>query len=238
MNIFDRDCYIIDLTHPIDENVPTWEGECGFKAFVDIDYKDHGDNVRLMRYEMFAGVGTHMDSPSHFYEESKNIADILPENLCAKTCVMDISYKVINNSDYMISIDDINEWEIENGQVEAGSLFLFYTGWSLNWTTDPDKYRNEDDFGRLHLPGVSLDAVDLLLARGIVGVGIDTLSIDGGNLEPIAHKKILGAGSKYIIENVANLDRMPATGAYAVVAPLKIVGGSEAPVRMFGFVKK
>ena len=40
MSIFKQDFYLIDLTHNIDENVPTWEGECGFKSFVDIDYKD------------------------------------------------------------------------------------------------------------------------------------------------------------------------------------------------------
>lgn len=240
MNIFGQDCYIIDLTHSIDENIPTWEGERGFKSFVDVDYKDHEDHVRLMRYEMFAGIGTHMDSPSHFCEGGKSVADILPENLFAKACVMDISFKIINNPNYMVSVEDLLDWESENGKILPGSIFLIYTGWSLKLSSDPEGYRNEDEFGYLHLPGVSLACADLLVEREVFAVGIDTLSIDGGNLEPVAHKKILctGSSSRYIIENIVNLDRMPATGAYVVVAPIKISGGSEAPVRMFGVIKK
>ncbi|KKP29329.1 MAG: hypothetical protein UR12_C0010G0046 [candidate division TM6 bacterium GW2011_GWF2_30_66] len=238
MSIFEQDCYIIDLTHSIDQNLPTWEGECGFKSFVDIDYKDHEDNVRLMRYEMFAGIGTHMDSPSHFCEGGKSVADILPENLVAKACVMDISFKIINNQNYMISKEDLLDWESENGRVLPGSIFLIYTGWSLNLALDADRYRNEDEFGDLHFPGVSLECAEILVEREILAIGIDTLSIDGGNLEPLVHKKILCTGSRYIIENIANLDRLPAIGAYVVVAPLKISGGSEAPVRMLGFIKK
>jgi kynurenine formamidase len=237
MSIFEEDFYIIDLTHPIDETVATWEGECGFKDFIDVDYKDHSDHVRLMRYEMFAGIGTHIDSPAFFYEGYKTVIDILPENLFAKACVMDISYKIINNPDYMVSTDDINEWESENGKILPNTLFLFYTGWSLNWA-DPEKYRNEDEFGQVHFPGVSLEAADDLIDRDVLGIGIDNLSIDGGKVQPEVHKKFLGTGSKYIVENIANLDRLPATGAHVIVAPIKVIGGTEAPVRMFGFVKK
>jgi len=236
MSILKGEFNIIDLTHSIDENVATWEGECGFKSFIDIDYKDHVDKVRLMRYEMFAGIGTHMDSPSHFCEGGKSIADICPENLFAKACVMDISLKAAQDTDYMVSLEDMRQWESENGEIEVGSIFLFYTGWSANWA-DKDKYRNEDEFGNLHFPGISLPVAQFLIDREVVGVGIDNLSIDGGNLEPVFHKKFLGAG-KYFVENIANLDRLPATGAYVVVAPIRITGGSEAPVRMLGFIKK
>jgi kynurenine formamidase len=41
-----------------------------------------------------------------------------------------------------------------------------------------------------------------------------------------------GAG-KYQLENVANLGRVPAVGAYLIVAPIKIEGGSGGQVRIF-----
>lgn len=237
MNVFGKDCYFVDMTQLIDEDVATWEGECGFQPFIDIDYNDHKDKVRLMRYEMFAGVGTHIDSPAHFHRDHKTVSDILPENLISKANVLDVSFKVIGNPDYMVLPDDIFEWENENGIIESGSIFLINTGWSKYWT-DKIKYRNEDEIGKLHFPGLSLDAAEILIERDVLAIGIDTLSVDGGYSEPDVHKKFLGIGSKYFLENVSNIDRLPAKGSIVVVAPLKVKGGSEAPVRMFGFVEK
>jgi kynurenine formamidase len=41
----------------------------------------------------------------------------------------------------------------------------------------------------------------------------------------------------YVLTNVANLDHMPASGAIAMVAPMKVTGGSAAPVRILALVK-
>jgi kynurenine formamidase len=41
----------------------------------------------------------------------------------------------------------------------------------------------------------------------------------------------------YVLTNVANLDRMPANGAVAMVAPVKVAGGSMAPVRILALVR-
>lgn len=237
MSIFESNYHVVDLTQIIDKAAPTWENECGFQSFIDVDYKDHRDCVRLMRYELFAGIGTHIDSPLMFSQDSKCVTDILPENLCVKACVLDISYKIAKDPDYMVSRSDICDWEEQNGIVQAGSMFLVSSGWSKNWF-DPKKYRNEDEEGLVHFPGISLDAAELLISRAIVGIGIDTLSVDGGFLEPVVHKRILGTGSMYIVENIANLDRLPAIGALVFIGPMKIKDGSEAPVRMLGLVSR
>jgi kynurenine formamidase len=44
-----------------------------------------------------------------------------------------------------------------------------------------------------------------------------------------------GAG-KYGLQCLCNLDRLPATGALIVAAPLKILGGSGSPLRVFAIV--
>lgn len=45
------------------------------------------------------------------------------------------------------------------------------------------------------------------------------------------HKIVLGA-DKYIVENISNLEKMTAIGAYVLTLPIKGSGLTEAPVRM------
>jgi len=230
LNLFEN-MAIIDLTHPIDENIPTWEGDSGFKIHIDMDY-DKG--ARVIRYEMRAGIGTHIDAPAHFFQGAATASDIIPEKLFVKACVIDVREKVAGNSEYMIGQEDIVQWEAKNGTIEKGTLCFFYTGWSNYWS-DFKKYRNEDVRGVMHFPSIDQTAAELLIERDVVGIGIDTLSPDlpGGTFA--VHKKVLGAG-KYMLENVANLDKMPSLGAYVIVAPLKIKNGAESAVRLFGLV--
>jgi kynurenine formamidase len=47
---------------------------------------------------------------------------------------------------------------------------------------------------------------------------------------------MLGAG-KYQIENMANLDRLPATGAIAVIGVLPVMDGSQAQARILGLLR-
>ncbi len=46
------------------------------------------------------------------------------------------------------------------------------------------------------------------------------------------HHIINGAG-KYILEDIANLDKLPPTGATLIIAPIKIEGGSGGQARIW-----
>ena len=50
--------------------------------------------------------------------------------------------------------------------------------------------------------------------------------------------KLLFSKNKYIIENMANLHKLPARGAYVIALPLKIEKGGEAPARVVGLVRR
>lgn len=225
----------IDLTHTVDHTIPTWSGSCGFSHEVKMDY-DQG--VRVLSYKCHAGAGTHMDAPAHFFREGAVIADIPLDQLIVPACVLDLRSKMDPN--LLISPEDIIEYEKRWGLIETNALVLAYTGWEQYWG-EPDRYRNLDSSGKMHFPGFHVDAAELLLKRGIAGIGIDTLSPDGANDKPgnkfPVHEAILGAG-KYIIENAANLSKMPARGAYALALPLKISIGAEAPIRLVGLVQR
>ena len=90
----------------------------------------------------------------------------------------------------------------------------------------------------MHFPGYSEDAARFLAeGRNALGLGIDTLSLHPGSAKNLAVSRYTLAHGLYVLTNVANLGRMPANGAVAMVAPMKVAGGSAAPVRILALVR-
>jgi kynurenine formamidase len=88
----------------------------------------------------------------------------------------------------------------------------------------------------LHFPGISAEAAAALVGRGVAAVGIDTANIDRGPSSDFqAHQILLGANIP-AFENVAALDALPARGATVIALPMKIEGGSGAPLRIVAVV--
>jgi kynurenine formamidase len=111
------------------------------------------------------------------------------------------------------------------------------TGWESRWNS-AKQYRNADAKGTMHFPGYSEDAAKFLIgARNTLGLGIDTLSVDYGPSQDFPVHQFSLAHSVYHLENVANLDRVPASGGIVVVAPIKLQGGSGGPVRILALVR-
>lgn len=129
-------------------------------------------------------------------------------------------------------MQDIISFEERYGTIEPNSLFIAYTGWSRYWH-DPEKYRNEDDYGIMHFPTYSVEAALLLMERNIAGIAIDTLGPDRPDSGYPVHKIVLSQG-KYIVENIACADQLKPTGNYVVVLPLKLAC-AEATVRIIAF---
>lgn len=218
----------IDLTHRLTPDVPTWDGSCGFRARMVTDYNQ---SCRVFRYDM-AGTGTHIDAPNHFIPGAMSVADIPLQQLIVPACVMNIADKA--HADYLITAEDIEDFENMHGKIPANSLFIAYTGWSQYWQ-QPQRYRNPDANNVLHFPAYSTASAELLIARDVAGIAIDTLSPDSTDLTFPVHQIILGAG-KYIVENVANAQLLPPTGAEILVMPLKIDEGTESPLRLVALI--
>ena len=218
---------ILDLTHPLSSEVPTWNGSCGFCLEIKQDYDKM---FRVQQVKMHAGIGTHMDAPSHCIQEGHSIADIPLEQLIVPVCVIDVS----KEADYEISFEDIENYERTYGIIPKGSLVIGYTGWSRFWN-NPDAYRNIDANGQMHFPAFSSKAVELLLKKDIVRIAIDALSPDCLNQSFSVHRLILGA-SEYIIENIADCSELPPKGSYVIALPLKVKDGTESPIRIVGLI--
>ena len=127
-------------------------------------------------------------------------------------------------------MQDILDFEKQHQSIQPGDFVIIRTGWARHWP-QPAQYRNN-----LQFPSVSKKAAQLLIERDIVGLGIDTLGPDTAQSGYPVHQVILGQG-KYLVENVANSDLLPPIGSTILVAPLYILGGTEAPIRLIGFVE-
>lgn len=201
----------IDLSHTLVEGIPSWDCDCGFKYSLLSD-----DEFRTHSISMKAGVGTHMDAPAHCILDGNTIDALLLDDLIAPCIVIDVSQG-----------QTIESFEKTHGKISKGSFVLIRTGWDRYWH-DPVKYQN-------NFPTVSKEEAELLLARDIAGLGVDTLSPDGRESDFPVHKILLGAG-KILIENVANLDQLPPIGSTLFALPLKIKAGTESPLRLIAIV--
>ena len=70
----------------------------------------------------------------------------------------------------------------------------------------------------------------------MAAVGIDTASIDFGRSAAFEAHRALFEAEIPVFENVAALDELPARGALVVALPMKIRGGSGAPLRIVAWV--
>ena len=184
--------------------------------------------------EQFA---TRMDAPSRLVQGSWTVDQIPAGRLVAPLVILDASASVKSNPDYEISVEDIVRWEQTNGQIPLGAVVMARTGWGSRWNS-PKSYRNTDARGIMHFPGYTEDAARFLAeGRNALGLGIDTPNLQHGGSKTLAVNRYTLAHGLYVLTNVANLDRMPANGAVAMVAPMKLTGGSAAPVRILALVR-
>lgn len=185
--------------------------------------------------------GTHIDAPIHFAEGKKTVDQLPLEQLIAPAVKIDISAKALANRDYLVSTEDIQAWETANGRIPDGSIVLLQTGFGKYWPNKKD-YLGTDQTGpdavkELHFPGLDPAAADWLVKnRKINAIGIDTASIDFGQSTAFTSHVTLMSNNIPAFENVANLDKVPVKGAHVMALPMKINGGSGAPLRIVGFV--
>ena len=223
---------IIDLTHAMHDGMPFWPGGVPFRMTRLVDY-DKG--YQLHKFEMGENTGTHVDAPSHFIKGNRTIDRIPLSDLVLPAVVIDVKARASKNPDYQLSAADIRAWEAKHGPVPARSLVILNTGWHRRFA-DPAQYINMDDAKVMHFPGFGKDSAEWLLKRNVTAIGIDTLSLDHGASKDFATHIIMLKANKYQIENLANLDALPAKGATVVIGVLPVKDGSQAQARIFALL--
>ena len=224
---------VVDLTHTLSPEFPTFFGVPGIVMEKRYTLKKDGANVNW--WHLAEHAGTHIDAPFH-YSESGATVDMIPaDQLVVPLAVVDVSAKAARNADYAMSRQDLAEWEAKNGRLPDGCCVAMHSGWAQHATNA--KFAGKDAAGVMHFPGVDPAAADWLLKqRRVAGLAVDTLSLDPGNSKTFkAHATWLPSG-RWGIENIANLDKVPETGATLVVGAPKVKGATGGPSRIFALV--
>ena len=225
---------VLDLSYAINDKLVPWPGdEKFFEATVNASVEKNGYFTRS--FWMLEHYGTHLDAPAHFPPGKTTVDQIPVKQLFGPAVVIDVRAESGKNSDYQLVAARIENWEKRHGRIPEGAIVLLRTGWASRWP-DVRKYRNQDAQGKMHFPGFSAEAAKLLIQRKVSGLGCDTLSIDhGASSDYAVHHLALGAGL-YQLENLADLSELPETGAFLIVAPIKLEGGSGGPARIFALL--
>ena len=178
-------------------------------------------------------TGTHMDAPIHFADGTDSADRITVDRLFPPLAVISIEGRAEKDADTTVTVDDVIGWEKQHGRLPRGAFVAIHSGWDAR-IGEQDRYLNRDAKGTLHSPGFSAEAARFLVQeRDIVGVGVDTISLDAGAAQKfVAHLALLGAG-KYGLELMANLGKVPRSGATLIVGGPKHLGASGGPVRVF-----
>jgi kynurenine formamidase len=232
--VSDGSTRVVDMTYALNAQLPAWPGDGrAFEAKVEATPEKDGYFARS--FWTLEHYGTHMDAPAHFPPGKEFLDQIPVTHLFAPAVVLDVREEAAKDPDYRLRVMRVEKWEALHGRVPTGAVVLLRTGWASRWP-DQARYRNMDSAGVMHFPGFSVEAARLLIERGAVALGIDTLSIDYGPSKDFeVHRVTLPAGL-YQLENLANMDQLPEAGAFLISAPIKLEGGSGGPVRVFAIL--
>ena len=224
---------VADMTHEINEQFPTYFGQPGFKSKQVFNFKENGFN--LLSLEVNEHTGTHMDAPLHFSADGQSVVEIPVENLVVPLVVIDIKARAAENADTQVTPDDIKAWISKNGPLPEKCCVAMNSGWGSKTATDG--FRNADSEGKMHFPGFHIDATNMLIEESTaVGMAVDTLSLDYGiSGDFVTHYAGLPT-NRWGIENIANLDAVPESGATLIVGSPKHTGGTGGPSRVFAMM--
>ena len=218
---------VVDLTHTIWPAFPTFFGKPNLEVETLTTIEKDGFNT--FRWHLVEHTGTHMDAPFHFNNDGPS-ADLLPpDTLIANLVVINIADRAAQDPDAQLTADDVAVWEEKNGPLPDRCCVAMNSGWDQHVKTD--KFRND-----MHFPGFHPDAIELLLTRNVLGIAVDTLSLDHGQSKDFkVHTTWLPAG-RWGIEAIANLGQVPEKGATVIIGSPKIEKATGGPSRILALV--
>jgi kynurenine formamidase len=232
---------LVDLTYAFDEHTLYWPNSPSGFELKRLAYGKAPGGYFYSSNAFCAPEhgGTHLDAPVHFSQGALSVDQIPVRQLIAPAAVIDVSAKAAADPDYRLTVADVADWEKRNGAIQFGTIVLLRTGWGARYS-DRKKYFGDDTPGatdKLHFPSFSEDSARYLVSnRRVAAIGVDTASIDYGQSKDFIVHQIANGANVPGLENVANLDRLPEKGAWVMALPMKIGGGSGAPLRIVAVV--
>jgi len=225
---------VVDLTHSFGAETVYWPTAKRFVLEVDVKGEVGGHWYEANNFCTAEHGGTHMDSPVHFARGRATTEQVPVTAGIGPLVKVDVRAAAAKDADYRLTPDDLRAWERTHGRIPRGAIVVMDSGWAARWP-DAKRYLGTDvpgDTANLHFPGFSKEAAEFLIGeRDINAIGVDTPSIDHGPSQDFIVHRIINGANKPAFENLANLDRLPASGATLIALPMKILGGSGGPLR-------
>ena len=231
----------VDLSHDFSDQTIYWVNADPFKREGTQGTTPAGFYYAQGNYSAAEHGGTHIDAPFHFAEGKKTVDQLTMSDLIGPAIKIDVSDRASANRDYLISVADIENWEKANGKIPEATIVLLQTGFAKFWP-DKKQYLGTDQHGEeaakdLHFPGLDPVAAKWLVDnRKIKAIGLDTASIDYGQSTEFKTHVELMTNNVPAFENLMDLDKLPAKGFQIIALPMKIKGGSGAPLRIVAFL--
>jgi kynurenine formamidase len=194
------------------------------------------DGFNLYWWRIVEHAGTHLDAPIHFSTAGATVDKIDVGALVAPLAVIDVKAKAAQNPDYLLSRQDLADWEGRHGRLPDGCCVAMNSGWAEHVASFA-KFSGKDAAGVLHFPGFAAEAAEWLMReRNVAGIAVDTLSLDHGPSKDFKTHYLWLPSGRWGLENVANLDRVPAAGATVVVGVAKVKDATGGPTRLIALV--
>ncbi len=232
----------IDLTWTFDEHSVYWPTNTPFSHdTVFAGFNEKGYYYSSFKFSAEEHGGTHFDAPVHFAQGGNSVEKVPVGQLAGEGIVVNVSSKAIPDPDYQITASDLQDWEKRYGRIPDDAIILLRTGFG-KFYPDKETYTGTalsgaEGVANLHFPGLHPDAARWLVTnRKIRAVGLDTPSIDYGRSSDFMTHRILYAAGLTAYENIANLENLPEKGFWVMALPMKIKGGSGAPLRIVAFL--
>lgn len=240
---------VIDLTAPLSEKTliiqlpPPFANTHRFELTQISRYDAEGPAWYWNDIATGEHVGTHFDAPIHWVtgRDKPDVSQVPAGRLIAPAVVIDKTQECAGNPDFLLEVAHLEEWQRNHGPLPPGGWLFYRTGWDSR-ASDQREFLNANETGP-HTPGISVECARWLAEEApIIGVGVETVGTDAGaahSFDPAfpCHAFMLGAG-KYGLTQLANLAKLPPTGAIVIAGPLPIVHGSGSPARVLALVER
>jgi kynurenine formamidase len=225
----------VDLTHSFGPDTPVWSGFGQAKFSPAADPKTHEpytipkDGFRATYYEMVGQYGTHVDPPAHFAENGITMDRIPLKEMILPLVVLDDTPYLAKDPNHAFSVDDLTAWERQHGRVPKGAFVALRTDMSKDWDADPERFK------RSPFPAWAFETIKFLYEqRGVTATGHESLDTD--TTDKMDSETYILQHGHYQIEVMANLDKVPPTGALIVVTWPKVQNGLGFPARAFAIL--
>ncbi|PVD24886.1 hypothetical protein C0Q70_15376 [Pomacea canaliculata] len=231
---------VIDMTLVLAKDTINWPGSPPFNfTILKRGYQTPGFWYEINYFGTAEHAGTHVDAPAHFSQSGWRVHQIPPSSLAGPAVVVDVADKATKDADYRLTIEDLQSWEDSHGRIPNKAVVVMYSGWGARYPSPSRVYNTNNplDASTFHFPGIHPAAAAWLASqRHVIAVGVDTPSTDYGQSTKYETHVVLGNNNVLGLENLQNVDQLPARGATIAIGLVNLKDGSGGPARILAII--